>query len=159
LHKNYIKEDCEMDVILLEKVGKLGSIGDKVAVKAGFGRNYLIPHGKALSATAANVAEFEVRRAALEAAEAESKKAAEVRAEKLTDLEVTITSSAGEEGKLFGSIGTRDIADAVTAAGVAIEKSEVRLPEGALRNVGEYAVDIQVHSEVTKAIKLIVAAE
>jgi large subunit ribosomal protein L9 len=159
LHKNYIKEDCEMDVILLEKVGKLGSIGDKVAVKAGFGRNYLIPHGKALSATAANVAEFEVRRAALEAVEAESKKAAEVRAEQLTDLEVTITSSAGEEGKLFGSIGTRDIADAVTAAGVAIEKSEVRLPEGALRNVGEYAVDIQVHSEVIKAIKLIVAAE
>jgi large subunit ribosomal protein L9 len=159
LHKNYIKEDCEMDVILLEKVGKLGSIGDKVAVKAGFGRNYLIPHGKALSATAANVAEFEVRRAELEAAEAESKKAAEVRAEQLTDLEVTITSSAGEEGKLFGSIGTRDIADAVTAAGVAIEKSEVRLPEGALRNIGEYAVDIQVHSEVIKAIKLIVAAE
>ena len=145
-----------MEVILLEKVGKLGSIGDKVAVKAGFGRNYLIPHGKALSATAANVAEFEVRRAELEAVEAETKKAAEVRAEQLIDLEVTITSSAGEEGKLFGSIGTRDIADAVTAAGVAIEKSEVRLPEGALRNVGEYSVDIQLHSEVTKVIKLIV---
>jgi len=146
-----------MEVILLEKVGKLGGIGDKVAVKAGFGRNYLIPHGKALSATAANVAEFEVRRAELEAAEAETKKAAEVRAEQLIDLEVTITSSAGEEGKLFGSIGTRDIADAVTAAGVAIEKSEVRLPEGALRNVGEYSVDIQLHSEVTKVIKLIIA--
>ncbi|MFT6221201.1 MAG: large subunit ribosomal protein L9 [Candidatus Endobugula sp.] len=148
-----------MEVILLEKVGKLGSIGDKVAVKAGFGRNYLIPQGKALSATAANVAVFETRRADLEAAEAASKNTAQARADQLVDLELTITSSAGEEGKLFGSIGTRDIAEAITAAGVAIEKSEVRLPEGALRNVGEYEIDIQVHSEVTQAIKLIVVAE
>jgi large subunit ribosomal protein L9 len=148
-----------MDVILLEKVGKLGGIGDKVAVKAGFGRNYLIPQGKALSATAANVAEFETRRADLEAAEAANKSAAQARADQLIDLELTITSSAGEEGKLFGSIGTRDIADAITATGVAIEKSEVRLPEGALRNVGEYEIDIQVHSEVTQTIKLIVVAE
>ena len=148
-----------MDVILLEKVGKLGGIGDKVAVKAGFSRNYLIPQGKALSATAANVAEFETRRADLEAAEAANKSAAQARADQLVDLELTITSSAGEEGKLFGSIGTRDIADAVTATGVAIEKSEVRLPEGALRNVGEYEIDIQVHSEVTQTIKLIVVGE
>lgn len=148
-----------MEVILLEKVGKLGGIGDKVAVKAGFGRNYLIPQGKALSATAANVAVFEERRAELEAAEAASKSAAQARADQLVDLELTITSSAGEEGKLFGSIGTRDIADAITAAGVDVEKSEVRLPEGALRNVGEYEIDIQVHSEVTQVIKLIVAAE
>ncbi|MGS2718812.1 50S ribosomal protein L9 [Eionea flava] len=148
-----------MEVILLEKVGKLGGIGDKVAVKAGFGRNYLIPQGKALAATSANVAEFETRRADLEAAEAESRKAAEARAEQLADLEVTITASAGDEGKLFGSIGTRDIADALSAAGVSVEKSEVRLPEGALRNVGEYDIDIQVHSEVTQAIKLIVIAE
>lgn len=148
-----------MEVILLEKVGKLGGIGDKVAVKAGFGRNYLIPQGKALSATAANVAVFEERRAELEAAETASKSAAQARADQLVDLELTITSSAGEEGKLFGSIGTRDIADAITAAGVDVEKSEVRLPEGALRNVGEYEIDIQVHSEVTQAIKLIVAAE
>ena len=148
-----------MDVILLEKVGKLGGIGDQVAVKSGFGRNYLIPQGKALSATAANVAEFETRRADLEAAEAANKSAAQARADQLVDLELTITSSAGEEGKLFGSIGTRDIADAVTATGVAIEKSEVRLPEGALRNVGEYEIDIQVHSEVTQTIKLIVVGE
>jgi large subunit ribosomal protein L9 len=148
-----------MEVILLEKVGKLGSIGDKVAVKAGFGRNYLIPQGKALSATAANVAVFETRRADLEAAEAANKSTAQARADQLVDLELTITSSAGEEGKLFGSIGTRDIAEAITAAGVAIEKSEVRLPEGALRNVGEFEIDIQVHSEVTQAIKLIVVAE
>jgi len=148
-----------MEVILLEKVGKLGGIGDKVAVKAGFGRNYLIPQGKALSATAANVAVFETRRAELEAAEAASKNAAQARADQLVDLVLTITSSAGEEGKLFGSIGTRDIADAITATGVAIEKSEVRLPEGALRNVGEYEIDIQVHSEVTQAIQLIVVAE
>lgn len=148
-----------MEVILLEKVGKLGGIGDKVAVKAGFGRNYLIPQGKALAATSANVAEFESRRAELEAAEAENRKAAEARAEQLSGLEVTITASAGDEGKLFGSIGTRDIADALSAAGVSVEKSEVRLPEGALRNVGEYDVDIQVHSEVTQAIRLIVTAE
>ena len=148
-----------MDVILLEKVGKLGSIGDKVAVKAGFGRNYLIPHGKALSATAANLAEFESRRAELEAAAAESKTVAEARAEKLAALSVTIETNAGEEGKLFGSIGTRDLADAITAAGVEVVKSEVRLPEGALRDLGEYEVDIQVHSEVIQAVKVSVIAE
>lgn len=148
-----------MEVILLEKVGKLGGIGDKVAVKAGFGRNYLIPHGKALTATAANVAEFEARRADLEAAEAESRNAAQARADQLVGLEITITATAGDEGKLFGSIGTRDLADAITAAGVTVEKSEVRLPEGALRNVGEYDVDIQVHSEIIQAVKVIVVAE
>lgn len=148
-----------MEVILLEKVGKLGSIGDKVAVKAGFGRNYLIPQGKALAATEANVVEFEARRADLEAAAAESKTAAEARAEKLDGLEITIEANAGEEGKLFGSIGTRDLADAITTAGVEVSKSEVRLPEGALRDVGEYDVDIQVHSEVTQSVKVIVVAE
>ncbi len=148
-----------MDVILLDKVGKLGNVGDKVTVNAGFGRNFLIPQGKALPATASNVAEFEERRAELEAAAAEKRTAAEARAEKLVELSVTITTNAGDEGKLFGSIGARDIADAVTAAGVEVAKAEVRLPEGALREVGEYDVDIQVHSEVTQSVKLIIEAE
>jgi large subunit ribosomal protein L9 len=149
-----------MEVILLEKVGKLGGIGDKVSVKAGFGRNYLIPQGKALAASEANVAEFEARRADLEAAAAEKKAEADARAEKLTDLAVTIEANAGDEGKLFGSIGTRDIADAITAAaGVEVAKSEVRLPEGALRELGEYEIDIQLHSEVTQSVKLSVVAE
>ncbi len=148
-----------MEVILLEKVGKLGAIGDKVAVKAGFGRNCLIPQGKAIPATATNLAEFEVRRAELEAAAAEKKAAAEARAEKLAELEITIEANSGDEGKLFGSIGTRDIAEAITAAGVEVAKSEVRLPEGALRELGEYEIDVQIHSEVTQAVKLSVIAE
>ena len=148
-----------MEVILLEKVGKLGGIGDKVAVKAGFGRNYLIPQGKALAATAANVAEFESRRADLEAAAAEAKSAASARAEKLAELSVTIEANAGDEGKLFGSIGTRDLADAITAAGVEVAKSEVRLPEGALREVGQYDVDVQLHSEVTQSVSVEIVAE
>ncbi len=148
-----------MEVILLEKVGKLGTIGDKVAVKAGFGRNYLIPNGKAVAANEANTAEFESRRAELEAAAAEKKEAAVARAAQLAELEVTIEANAGDEGKLFGSIGTRDIAEAITAAGVEVVKSEVRLPTGALREVGEFEVDVQVHSEVTQAVKVSVIAE
>lgn len=148
-----------MEVILLEKVGKLGSIGDKVNVKSGFGRNFLLPQGKALPATAANVADFESRRAELEAAAAEKKGGAEARAAKLAELSVTIAANAGDEGKLFGSIGTRDIADAITAAGVEVAKSEIRLPEGALRDVGEYEVDVQVHSEVTQAVKIAIVAD
>ncbi len=148
-----------MDVILLDKVGKLGNVGDKVTVNAGFGRNFLIPQGKALPATASNVAEFEERRAELEAAAAEKRTAAEARAEKLAELSVTIATNAGDEGKLFGSVGARDIADAITAAGVEVVKSEVRLPEGALREVGEYDVDVQVHSEVTQSVKLVIEAE
>ncbi|MGH1487298.1 MAG: 50S ribosomal protein L9 [Cellvibrionaceae bacterium] len=148
-----------MEVILLEKVGKLGNVGDKVAVKAGFGRNFLIPQGKALPATEGNLSEFETRRAELEAAAAEKKSTAEARAQKLAELTVTIAANAGDEGKLFGSIGTRDIADAITAAGVEVSKSEVRLPEGALREIGEYDVDVQVHSEVTQSVKLVIEAE
>lgn len=148
-----------MEVILLEKVGKLGAIGDKVSVKAGFGRNFLVPQGKAIPATASNVAEFEARRAELEAA-AEAKKAeAQVRADKLAELSVTIEANAGDEGKLFGSIGTRDLAEAITAAGVDVAKAEVRLPEGAIREVGEYEIDVQVHAEITQAVKLVVVAE
>ena len=148
-----------MDVILLDKVGKLGEVGDKVTVNAGFGRNFLIPQGKALPATAANVADFEVRRAELEAAATAKRNSAKERALKLVDLAVTLVTKAGNEGKLFGSIGTRDIADAITAAGVVVSKSEVRLPEGALREVGEYDIDVQLHSEVTQIIKLTIKAE
>lgn len=149
-----------MDVILLEKVGKIGTIGDKVTVKAGFGRNYLIPNGKAIFATPANIAEFEARRAELEAAAAERRAGADTRAAKLAELaSVKIGANAGDEGKLFGSIGTRDIAEALTAAGVEVAKSEVKLPEGALREVGEFEVDIQLHSDVIQTVKVVVVAE
>jgi len=148
-----------MEVILLEKVGKLGALGDKVTVKAGYGRNYLVPYGKAVPATASNVAEFEARRAELEKAAAEKLSEAEARAEQLNEKAVTITSKAGDEGKLFGSVGVRDIADATTAAGVEVSKSEVRLPEGPLREVGEYDVTIQLHSDVNAVIKLSIVSE
>ncbi len=149
-----------MEVILLEKVGKLGTIGDKVNVKAGYGRNYLVPTNKAVFATAANLAAFEARRAELEAAAAEQRTAAEARGAQLAGLDtITIAANAGDEGKLFGSIGTQDIADALTAAGAEVVKSEVKLPEGALREIGEYDIDIQLHSDVTQAIKLAVVAE
>lgn len=149
-----------MEVILLEKIGRLGKIGDKVKVRAGFGRNFLVPQGKAVPATDANIKEFEARRAELEAAAAANLKEAEDRAAKLDGLSITITANAGDEGKLFGSIGTKDIADAVSAAaGIEITKAEVRLPEGTLRETGEFDIDIQLHSDVTRVVKLIIAAE
>ncbi len=148
-----------MEVILLEKVGRLGTVGDQVNVKAGFGRNYLLPQGKAIAATAANLAEFEERRAELEAAAGEKKAVAETRAAKLAELVVTITANAGDEGKLFGSIGARDIAAAITDAGVDVAKAEVKLPEGTLREVGEYDVDLQLHVDVQQSIKIVVAAQ
>lgn len=148
-----------MEVILLDKVGKLGAIGDKVSVKSGYGRNYLLPQGKAVAATAKNIAEFEVRRAGLEAAAAAKIAEATARAEKLAALEVTIAAKAGDEGRLFGSIGTRDIAEAISAAGVEVAKSEVRLPQGVLREIGQFEIDVQLHSEVTQAVKLAVVAE
>ncbi len=148
-----------MEVILLEKVGKLGGLGDQVNVKPGYGRNFLLPYGKAVVATEANIAEFESRRAELEAQAAEIKAEAEARAAALGEIELSIGAKAGDEGKLFGSIGTRDIAEALTSAGVEADKSEVRLPEGAIRHVGEFDVDIQVHPEVTATIKLVIAGE
>ncbi|EAS41025.1 50S ribosomal protein L9 [Photobacterium profundum] len=150
-----------MQVILLDKIGNLGSLGDQVNVKSGYARNFLIPQGKVVMATKANVEMFETRRAELEAKVAEQLAASEARAEKLAALEaIVIASKAGDEGKLFGSIGTRDIADAITAAGEAVVKSEVRLPEGALRNTGEYEVSIQLNSDVFAKVNLtIVAAE
>ena len=149
-----------MEVILLENIGNLGGLGDRVQVKAGYGRNFLIPQGKAVPATASHIEQFEARRAELEAAAAEQLAAAETRAEAINALGViTIGANAGEEGKLFGSIGTRDIADAVTAAGCEVEKSEVRLPEGALRELGEYEVGVQVHHDVTALVTLAIVAE
>lgn len=149
-----------MEVVLLENISNLGGLGDKVNVKAGFGRNYLVPQGKAVPATAANVAEFEARRADLEAAAATTLSAAEVRAEAINALGlISIAANAGEEGKLFGSIGTRDIAEAVTAAGAEIDKSEVRLPEGALRDLGEFEVTIQVHGDVIASVAIAVIPE
>lgn len=138
-----------MQIILLDKVANLGSLGDQVNVKAGYARNFLIPQGKAVLATKKNIEFFEARRAELEAKLTDVLKAAEEKAAEINALsKVTIASKAGDEGKLFGSIGTRDIADAVKARGISVSKSEVRLPNGVLRTVGEHEVSFQVHSEV-----------
>lgn len=144
-----------MEVILLEKVRNLGALGEKVKVKPGYGRNYLIPQGKAVFATATNIAQFDARRAELEKVEAGRLVEAKKRLAKLQELgTIVIVSRAGEEGKLFGSIGTRDIAEAITKAGVEICKSEIHLPEGALRQVGEYDIAIDLHSDIDIVIKL-----
>ncbi len=148
-----------MDVILLEKVRNLGNLGDKVSVKSGYGRNFLIPQNKAVPATASNVASFEARRAELEKEASELLSAAQARAEKLEVLSVTIAGNAGDEGKLFGSIGTSDIAAAVTAAGVELSKAEVRMPEGAIRATGEYSVAVHLHVDVDSSVNVIVTAE
>lgn len=148
-----------MQVILLEKVGKLGELGDKVAVKAGFGRNYLIPYGKAVPATAGNVTDFEARRSELEAAALERRGGAEARAAKLAEVSLIIEANAGDEGKLFGSIGTRDLAAKITEAGVEVSKAEVRLPNGVIREIGEYEIDVQLHSDVTQIVKVSVVPE
>lgn len=135
-----------MQVILLDKIANLGSLGEQVVVKSGFARNFLFPQGKAVPATKANIETFDARRAELEAKIAEQLVAAQARAEKLEALaEVTLVSKAGDEGKLFGSIGTRDIADAISAVGVEVAKSEVRLPLGTIRETGEFDVSISVH--------------
>jgi large subunit ribosomal protein L9 len=149
-----------MEVILLENIGNLGALGEKVDVKPGYGRNFLIPQGKAVPATEDNVAKFEARRAELEAAAAETLAAAAARGEALAALgSVNIGATAGEEGKLFGSVGTRDIAEALTAAGCAVDKAEVRLPEGAIRELGEFEIMIQLHAEVTSSVAINIVAE
>ena len=148
-----------MEIILLEKVQNLGDLGQKVNVKPGYGRNYLIPKGKAVPATEANTAAFEERRAELEAAAAEKLATAQARAEKLAELEITIARKASDEGKLFGSVSNIDIADAVTEAGVEISKQEVRMPLGAIRTTGEYEVGVHLHSDVNAALNVTVAAE
>lgn len=149
-----------MQVILLEKVNKLGSLGDEVTVKNGYGRNFLIPQGKAVPATAANREIFQERLAELEAAAAERLAAAQAVAVKLEGLErVIIASKAGDEGKLFGSIGGRDLATAATAAGIELSKSQVRLPEGPLRNVGEFDIVVHLHAEVEAVLRVAIVAE
>lgn len=148
-----------MNVILLERVQNLGDLGEQVNVKAGYGRNFLIPQGKAVSASKENVAKFEERRAELEKAAAEKLAAAEARKTALEALEISMSHQAGDEGKLFGSVGTNDIAEAITAAGTEVTRAEVRLPEGSLRQVGDYEIDIDLHSDVTATVKLSVVAE
>ena len=148
-----------MEVILLEKIQKLGELGQKVEVKPGHGRNYLIPKGKAVPATADNVAKFEARRKELEEAQADALGKAKIRAEKLQEISVTIMKKAGAEGKLFGSVGTVDISEAVTAAGEELSKQEVVLAEGPLRMIGEYEVALHLHAGVDVQLKVIVAAE
>ncbi len=148
-----------MEVILLEKIQKLGDLGQSVNVKPGYGRNYLIPKGKAVPATADNVARFEARREELENAQADALGKAKIRAEKLQDISVTITKKAGAEGKLFGSVGTVDISEAVTASGKELSKHEVVLPEGPLRMIGEYEVGLHLHADVDVQVKVVVEAE
>ncbi|MFA6052142.1 MAG: 50S ribosomal protein L9 [Methylobacter sp.] len=148
-----------MEVILLEKVANLGNLGDKVTIKSGYGRNYLVPYGKAVAATAKKIAEFEERRAELEKAAAEKLSGAQARANALSKLEVVIAHKAGDEGRLFGSIGTHNIAEAITAAGVAVEKHEVRLPHGAIRHIGEFEIDITLHTDVVAKMPIKIVAE
>ena len=149
-----------MEVILLEKVANLGNLGDKVTVRPGYGRNYLVPGKKAVPATKENIEMFEARRAELEKNAADLLGVAQTRGAQLAELaEITIGSYAGEEGKLFGSVGVAEIADALTAGGVEVAKREVSLPEGPIRQVGEYEIDIHLHSDVTQTIKVKVIAE
>jgi large subunit ribosomal protein L9 len=147
-----------MEVILLEKLGRSGGVGDKVSVKSGYARNFLFPYGKAIPATKDNLANFEARRAELLKAAAEKLAGAQNRADKLNGMAITISANAGDEGKLFGSVGTRDIADALTAAGQPVGKSEVLLPAGALRETGEFEVSLALGSDVIAAIKLTIVA-
>lgn len=143
-----------MDVILLERVKNLGNVGDMVAVRPGYGRNFLVPRGKAAPATAENVAAFEERRAELEAAAADALSTAESRRDALADKVFTVTARAGSEGKLFGSVGSHEIAEAVSAAGVEVDRREIRLADGALRNTGEFDVVLHLHSDVDATIKV-----
>lgn len=148
-----------MEVILLEKIANLGNLGDKVNIKSGYGRNYLVPQGKAVAATAKKIAEFEARRAELEKTAAEKLNAAQQLGNELSKLQIVITQKAGDEGRLFGSVGTHNIADAITAAGIAVRKQQIRLPNGAIRQIGDYPVDINLHSDVVVTLSINVAAE
>ena len=143
-----------MEVILLEKIAQLGDPGDLVNVKAGYGRNFLIPSGKAVRANEENKAEYEKRKEALLSAEADRKGSALQQAEKMQSLSVIISAQVSEEGTLYGSIGTREIADALSEKGYEMEKSSVRLPEGVLKEVGEYSIDLELHPEVIVTISL-----
>jgi large subunit ribosomal protein L9 len=148
-----------MDVILLEKMHRLGNLGDTVSVKAGYGRNYLIPSKKAVAATDENVARFEERRAGLEQAQAEILSVAEARKVALDDIEVVISANAGPEGKLFGSVGAAEIAAAAAACGVEVGKSEIRLHDGPLRELGEFSVEVYLNTDVSGNIKVTIVQD
>ncbi len=148
-----------MNVILLERIVNLGDLGDEVVVKSGFARNFLIPKGKAVRASKENRAVFEARRAELERVALERLGGAQARAAKLQGLSVTIAAKAGDEGKLYGSVGTHDIAEALAAQGAEIAKSEIRMPAGVIRVVGEYDIDVHLHTDVNVTIKVIVVPE
>ena len=148
-----------MEVILLDNIANLGGLGDKVTVKAGYGRNFLVPQGLALPATRSNIEAFEARRAELEQQAGERLAAAEARKAKIDGATVTIARKSGDEGKLFGSVGTADIAEALTAAGMDVDKAEVRLPEGVFRATGDYDVVIHLHADVDASITVSVVAE
>ena len=148
-----------MDVILLQKVKNLGSLGDRVKVKAGYSRNFLIPYGKAVPATATNIAEFETRRAEFEGKANETLAAAQARKARLEGASVTIKANASTEGKLYGSVGPRDIAEAFSAAGLPLEKSEVIMGEGPLRRVGESDVEVHMHADVHTTVKVLIQPE
>jgi large subunit ribosomal protein L9 len=148
-----------MDVILLEKVANLGNLGDRVAVRSGYARNFLLPKGKATLATPANVTKFEARRAELEKVQRDSLAGAEARKAKFEGFKLTITAKAGNEGKLFGSIGTNDIAEAATAAGQPLARSEVRLPNGPLRIVGEHVVSVHLHADINIELPIVIVAD
>lgn len=148
-----------MELILLQKVVNLGGLGDKVNVKPGYGRNFLVPQGKAVPATAANTAEFEAKRAEYEAKAQESLSGAEGRKAKLEGASVTIYANASTEGKLYGSVGPREIADALTKAGTPVEKSEVILGEGAFRHIGEYEALVHLHADVETTVKVVIEPE
>ena len=149
-----------VELILLEKIRNLGGLGDKVNVKSGYGRNFLVPKGKAVYANVKNIAKFEERRAELEKVAAQGMDAAQERKQTLEALKViTIKTKAGEEGKLFGSIGTRDIAAAITAAGVEVTKSEIHLPTGVLRMTGEYEIEVELHSDLSTMVRVDIVSE
>jgi large subunit ribosomal protein L9 len=148
-----------MEVILFEKIDRLGNIGDLVNVKAGFARNYLLPQGKAKPATDENKAEIESRRAEFEKMAAEALATAEKRREQIEALSISITAKAGTEGKLFGSIGNIDIAAALTEAGVEVEKRDVRLPEGPIRQAGEYEITLHLHTDVDAVAKVTIIGQ
>ena len=148
-----------MDVILLQKVANLGNIGDRVKVKSGYGRNFLLPKGRATLATPDNVARFEARREELEKLAREQLSSAEERATALKEYKLTITAKAGTEGKLFGSIGTSDIAEALTKQGFKIERSEVRMPNGPLRMVGDHSVGLHLHADIDIPLAVLIVAE
>jgi large subunit ribosomal protein L9 len=148
-----------MEVILLQKVANLGNIGDRVKVRSGFGRNFLLPQGKATLATPDNVARFEARRAELERAAREHLSSAEERAQAMKDFKLTIRAKAGTEGKLFGSVGTSDIAEACTREGFKVERSEVRLPNGPLRMIGEHTVHLHLHADIDVPLQVAIVPE